>query len=60
MVSNEVEARRRHKGSKFFHELNGLENHVGGTIAPAALEAIEQPAVRQTDRRSVASGGRPA
>jgi len=44
-ISNQIEAGRRHKRGEFFNQFEGLENHVGGSVAPAALEAIQQPAV---------------
>lgn len=47
MISHEVKLRRRHEGSELFDQLEGLENDMARSIAPAALEAIQQPAVRQ-------------
>lgn len=47
MIPNQIAAGRRHKRSAFFNQFEGLEDHVGGSVAPAALEAIEQPAVGQ-------------
>ena len=47
VISNQIEARRRHKCSEFFNQFEGLENHVGGSVPPAALEAIQQPTVGQ-------------
>ena len=47
MVPNEMKPRRRHKRGELFNQFEGLEDHMGGSVAPAALEAIQQPAVGQ-------------
>jgi hypothetical protein len=45
VVSHEVEARRRDEGRELLHELRGLEDDVGRAVAPAVLEAVEEPAI---------------
>ena len=47
MIPNEVEAGRGHECSEFFNQLDWFKDQVGGSVTPAALEAIQQPAVRQ-------------
>ena len=48
MVADEVDSRRRHEGGELLHQLQGIEDDVAGSIAPAVLEAVEQPPVRET------------
>lgn len=45
VVADEVEARRRHQRRELLDELGGLEKDVGGAVAPAMLQAIEEPAI---------------
>jgi hypothetical protein len=45
VIANLVKPRRRHKRSKFAYEFQRLKDDVRCPVAPAALEAIEQPAV---------------
>jgi hypothetical protein len=47
MVANQIEARRRNKRGEFFNQFERFENNVGGSVPPAVLEAIQQPAIRQ-------------
>jgi len=47
MTANQIEAGRGYKRGEFFNQLEGFENHVGGSVAPEALKAIQQPAVGQ-------------
>src|SRR6185503_10622809 len=47
VISHQVKARRRNDARQFFHQLQGLIDHVRGAVAPAALEPIEQPAIVQ-------------
>jgi len=43
----EVKPRRRHKGGKLAEKFKRFEADVGGSVAPAALQATEQPTVGQ-------------
>jgi len=45
VIPNQVEARGRHKRRELRNQVRGFENDVAGAVAPAAFEAIEQPAV---------------
>ena len=47
MVPHEMEPGRRHKGGKLGYQIQGLKDDMRGSVAPAVLEVIEQPAVRQ-------------
>jgi len=58
VVADEVEARRRCQRCELLDELAGLEDDVGGAIAPAVLQAIESRPSAIRERRSVATGGR--
>jgi len=40
-IANLMETRWRHKAGKLAEEIKGLEDDVGGSVAPAALEARE-------------------
>ena len=42
-----MKPRWRHKRGKFAEEFQGLKDDVGGSVAPAAFEVIEEPAVGQ-------------
>ena len=46
-VANQMKPRWRHKRGKFAEEFQGLKDDVGGSVAPAAFEVIEEPAVGQ-------------
>lgn len=48
MVSDQVEAGRGHKRGEFFDKLERLKNDVAHAVPPAALKAIQQPAVGQS------------
>ena len=41
MIPDEVEPGGRHKGSELLDKLDGLENHVAGSVPPASLEAVQ-------------------
>jgi len=45
MVANHVDARRWHDRGELLHQLERLEDHVRGAVAPAALESVEQAPV---------------
>jgi len=47
MIPHEMQPGRRHKGGKPGNEFKGLEDDMRGSVAPAVLEPIEQPAVGQ-------------
>jgi len=47
MIPHEMKPGRRHKGGKPGDQFKGLEDYVRGSVAPAVLEPIEQPAVGQ-------------
>ena len=47
VLANEVEAGRGNERSELSHQFQGFKDDVGGSVAPAVLEAIEQPAVGQ-------------
>jgi hypothetical protein len=47
VIPNQVEAGRRHQRSELFNQLERFKNHVGCAVAPAALEAIQEPAAGQ-------------
>ena len=54
MVTDEMEARRRDQGSELLEKLLRLKNDVGGAVAPAMLQSVEEPAIvepRQPLRR---------
>ena len=41
MIPDEVEPGGRHKESELLDKLDGLENHVAGSVPPASLEAVQ-------------------
>ena len=45
VVTHEVEARWRDQRCELLHEFLGLEDDVGGAVAPAVLEAVEEPSI---------------
>jgi hypothetical protein len=45
VIANLVNPRGRDQGGELLQQLQGLEDDVRRPIAPAALEAVEQPAV---------------
>jgi len=47
MVSNEVEPGRRDEGGGLLQQLQRLEDDVGRHVAPAVLELVHHPAIRQ-------------
>jgi hypothetical protein len=47
MIPDEIHLGPRYQGRKPLNQFEGFENHVGGAVAPAVLEAIEKPAVWQ-------------
>jgi hypothetical protein len=47
MVANQIETGRRNQRREFFDQLQRFHDDMARAIAPAALEAIEQLAVRQ-------------
>jgi hypothetical protein len=47
MVPSEIELRWRHERCKLLYQFQGFIDHVGSSVAPAVLETIEEPAVRQ-------------
>jgi len=54
VVADLVDPRGRDEGGQLLQELQGFEDHMGGPVAPATLEAVEQPAIgeaRQPLRR---------
>ena len=55
-----MKPRRRHKRAKFAYEFQRLKDDVRCPVAPAALEAIEQPAVDSMEAEARALRGRVA
>ncbi len=47
MVTDLMYSGRRDKDSESLLQLERLEDHMGGAVAPAALEAVEEAAVRK-------------
>ncbi len=58
MVADEVEAGRRDQGGEPLQELEGLEDDVGRSVAPAVLEAVEEAPVLHA-REPLGRDGRP-
>jgi len=55
VIAHEMDTRPRHERGEPLHELARLEDDVRSAIAPAVLEAIEQPSValsREPARRA--------
>jgi hypothetical protein len=48
VVADEVEARRRDQGRELLDELLGLEDDVCRAVAPAVLQAIQEPSVLES------------
>ena len=58
VVAGRVESRRRHPGGELLYELPRLEDDVGGAVAPAVFQAVEERPVRQA-REAVGRDRRP-
>ena len=58
VVANEVEARRGDEGNESLDELPGLEDDVGRAVAPAVLQAVQEPPALEA-REALRRDGRP-
>jgi hypothetical protein len=47
VVAHEVEARGRDEGGELLDELERVEDDVARAVAPAVLQAVEEPSIRQ-------------
>ncbi len=57
VVAGGMESRRGHQRRELLHELARLEDDVRGAVAPAVLQAVEEPPVAET-RESLGGHGR--
>ena len=56
MISHHIEARRRHQRGESGKKILGLEDYVGGPVAPAVPQSIQEPAVGQ-ERQTIRGDG---
>jgi len=47
MISDQIESRARNERGELLHELKRFKDDVRRSIPPAALEAVQQPAIGQ-------------
>jgi hypothetical protein len=57
VVAHEVDAGRRHQGGELFDELGRLEHDVRGAVAPAVLQAVEEPPIVEPREALARDGG---
>jgi len=53
-----METRRRHQGRELLEQLQGFEDDVGGAVAPAMLQPVEEAAIVEP-RQPLRGDGRP-